>query len=46
MEIEWSLDLTVIVSVVAACIVVTLFAGFTGTWRAMGIKAAPLLRNE
>ncbi|MGE3335871.1 MAG: ABC transporter permease [Rhodospirillaceae bacterium] len=46
MEIKWSLDLTVIVSVIAACIAVTLFAGFTGTWRAMGTKAAPLLRNE
>lgn len=46
MEIPWSLDLTVIASVIAACIAVTLFAGFTGTWRAMSIKAAPLLRNE
>ncbi|MGE3475517.1 MAG: ABC transporter permease [Rhodospirillaceae bacterium] len=46
MEIKWSLDLTVIATVIAACIGVTLFAGFTGTWRAMGIKAAPLLRNE
>ncbi len=46
MEIPWSLDLTVIVTVIAACIFVTLFAGFTGTWRAMGTKAAPLLRNE
>lgn len=46
MEIPWSLDLTVIAGVIAACIAVTLFAGFTGTWRAMGIKAAPLLRNE
>jgi putative ABC transport system permease protein len=46
MEIEWSLDIGVIVTVILACIAVTLLAGFTGTWRAMGIKAAPLLRNE
>ncbi len=46
MQIEWTLDLTVIVVVIVACIAVTLIAGFTGTWRAMGIKAAPLLRNE
>lgn len=46
MQIQWSLDLTVIVAVILACIAVTLLAGFTGTWRAMGIKAAPLLRNE
>jgi putative ABC transport system permease protein len=46
MEIDWSLDIGVIVTVILACIAVTLLAGFTGTWRAMGIKAAPLLRNE
>ncbi|MGE4062399.1 MAG: ABC transporter permease [Rhodospirillaceae bacterium] len=46
MEIDWTLDFTVIVAVILACIAVTLIAGFTGTWRAMGIKAAPLLRNE
>ena len=46
MEIDWSLDIGVIVTVILACIAVTLLAGFTGTWRAMGMKAAPLLRNE
>ena len=46
MEIDWSLDIGVIATVILACIAVTLLAGFTGTWRAMGIKAAPLLRNE
>jgi putative ABC transport system permease protein len=46
MQIDWSLDIGVIVSVILACIAVTLIAGFTGTWRAMSIKAAPLLRNE
>jgi putative ABC transport system permease protein len=46
MHIGWSIDIGLIVIVIASCIVVTLLAGFTGTWRAMGTKAAPLLRNE
>jgi len=32
--------------VIVACIAVTLMAGFAGVWRALGIKAAPLLRND
>ena len=28
------------------CTLVTMLAGFAGTWRALGHKAAPLLRNE
>ncbi len=28
------------------CILITLVVGFAGTWRALGQKAAPLLRNE
>lgn len=46
MNIAWSIDLTLIAVVIVSCIAVTLLAGFTGTWRAMGTKAAPLLRNE
>ena len=46
MRISWSLDVGLIVTVIASCIAVTLLSGFLGTWRAMGIKAAPLLRNE
>jgi putative ABC transport system permease protein len=46
MRIGWSIDIGLIVAVIASCITVTLLAGFTGTWRAMGTKAAPLLRNE
>ena len=46
MKIAWAVDLPLILLVIASCILVTLLAGFTGTWRAMGIKAAPLLRNE
>ena len=46
MHISWAIDLGLIAIVIVSCIAVTLFAGFTGTWRAMGTKAAPLLRNE
>ena len=35
-----------ILGVIVACVAVTLLAGFTGTWRAMGATAAPHLRNE
>ncbi len=44
--VEWRLDYGLVVIVLASCITVTLLAGFTGTWRAMGTKAAPHLRNE
>jgi putative ABC transport system permease protein len=46
MHIGWAIDLTLIVLVIASCVMVALVAGFGGTWRAMGAKAAPLLRNE
>jgi putative ABC transport system permease protein len=46
MHIPWTINFGLIAIVIASCIAVTLTAGFTGTWRAMGTKAAPLLRNE
>lgn len=46
MKIDWIMFPTIVASVVAACIFVTLLAGFAGVWRALGIKAAPLLRND
>lgn len=46
MRIPWAMDLGLVALVIVACITVTLLAGFMGTWRAMGTKAAPLLRNE
>ena len=46
MHITWAIDVGLVAAVIVSCIVVTLLAGFTGTWRAMGTKAAPLLRNE
>jgi putative ABC transport system permease protein len=44
--VEWRLDYGLVFVVLTSCIAVTLLAGFTGTWRAMGTKAAPHLRNE
>jgi putative ABC transport system permease protein len=46
MNIPWQMDPVLVLEVVLACIGVTLAAGFSGTWRALGVKAAPLLRNE
>lgn len=46
MKIEWAMDAGMIAAIITGCILATLLAGFAGTWRAMGIKAAPLLRNE
>ena len=46
MKIDWILFPGIVGGVIAACILVTLLAGFAGVWRALGIKAAPLLRND
>ena len=46
MKIPWEMDVALAVEVIVACVFVTLAAGFSGTWRALGTKAAPLLRNE
>ncbi|MBL8631488.1 MAG: FtsX-like permease family protein [Rhodospirillaceae bacterium] len=46
MKLEWQMGYGLAVGVVTVCIAVTLMAGFAGTWRALGIKAAPLLRND
>jgi putative ABC transport system permease protein len=46
MRIGWQVDYVLIAGVILSCVLVTLLAGFTGTWRAMGAKAAPYLRNE
>ena len=46
MRIGWETDYLLIAGVILSCVFVTLLAGFTGTWRAMGAKAAPYLRNE
>jgi putative ABC transport system permease protein len=46
MKLEWEMLYPLAFGVVIVCILVTLMAGFAGTWRALGIKAAPLLRND
>jgi len=46
MKLEWDMLYPLAFGVVIVCILVTLMAGFAGTWRALGIKAAPLLRND
>lgn len=46
MEFEFSFDPLAVAGAATIAIVVTLALGFYGTWRALGQKAAPLLRNE
>ena len=46
MKISWTMDGVLALEVIVGCVLVTLAAGFSGTWRALGTKAAPLLRNE
>lgn len=46
MDMPWVfLPETVAVTVILS-VILTLLVGFAGTWRAMGQKAAPMLRNE
>jgi putative ABC transport system permease protein len=46
MGLSWSFDARAVAVTVAATTILALVAGFAGTWRALGQKAAPLLRNE
>jgi putative ABC transport system permease protein len=46
MKFEFSFDPLAVAGAATIAIVVTLALGFYGTWRALGQKAAPLLRNE
>ncbi|MEM9682018.1 MAG: FtsX-like permease family protein, partial [Pseudomonadota bacterium] len=46
MNADWSFIPSAVLLTTALCIAITLFAGFAGTWRALGHKAAPILRNE
>ena len=45
MHAEWSFLPATVVLVVALCAALTVCIGLVGTWRALGQKAAPLLRN-
>jgi len=46
MRTDWVFLPTVLVFTLVACVVVTLAAGYWGTWRALSGKAGPWLRNE
>lgn len=46
MKFEFSFDPLAVTGAATIAIVVTLALGFCGSWRALGQKAAPLLRNE
>ena len=46
MDIQWTFQPSIVVVTITACILLTLFAGFAGTWWALGQKSSPLLRNE
>jgi putative ABC transport system permease protein len=46
MALHWRFDLGAALGVAAVAAVITLGFGLVGTWRALGQRAAPLLRNE
>jgi putative ABC transport system permease protein len=46
MHAPWSFLPGTVAGTVAAATLFTLIAGYAGTWRALGAKAAPYLRNE
>lgn len=46
MEARWEFQPAAFVTVVAVCTLVVLGVGLAGTWRILGHKAAPLLRND
>jgi len=46
MNLTWSFDAGAVAITIGATTLLALLAGFAGTWRALGQKAAPLLRNE
>lgn len=46
METQWLFLPTAVGLTVVLCTGITMGLGFIGTWRALGQKAAPLLRNE
>jgi putative ABC transport system permease protein len=46
MRMSWAFFPDGALAVLAICLALTLVLGFAGTWRALGAKAAPYLRNE
>ena len=46
MDQDWAFIPSTVILTTLLCTAITLGFGFIGTWRALGQKAAPLLRNE
>ena len=46
MNLSWKFSALSLASVAGACLLLTLLAGFFGTWQALGQKPAPWLRNQ
>ncbi|SCA56163.1 conserved membrane hypothetical protein [Candidatus Terasakiella magnetica] len=46
MKMDWAFYPNTIALTLILCLILTIGAGFIGTWRALGQKAAPHLRNE
>jgi putative ABC transport system permease protein len=46
MDLHWRFSTLTALGVAAIAAVITLGFGLVGTWRALGQRAAPLLRNE
>jgi putative ABC transport system permease protein len=46
MKTDWVFLPGATAATLAACMAASLLAGFIGTWKALGAKAAPFLRNE
>jgi putative ABC transport system permease protein len=46
MRAEWTFMPSVVVATAALSMALTLVLGYLGTWKALGAKPAPLLRNE
>ena len=46
MHAEWVFLPQVVLSTGLLATILTLVIGYAGTWRALGVKSAPLLRNE
>ena len=45
-QLDWQFEPEAMLFPVLVCLIVTLAGGFIGTWRALGVPAAPLLRND
>jgi putative ABC transport system permease protein len=46
MKQEWQFLPATVLATALLALLLTLAFGYAGTWRALGTKAAPLLRNE